>query len=190
MLPRGARNIRVPRPRNRILQAQEDYLRTGDMKYIEIMYHNLLMDGFFNLARLGRYQDEDDAKDIASDICMRLIEKKEPIILGAPSAYIKRALIYKGQKKRGPDDIDEYEDTEGRDGSDLWDCIDRIIEVTGLTDSDEDILARLTLESRTSWRKVYRNITDPTLRKEYKERMKEIEQCVRSYANSRGASEQ
>ena len=141
--------------------------------------------GFYILARQGKYQDEEDAIDIATDLCVRLMEKKAPVINGAPSAYVKMALFYKQKPRNTPEDLDENEEEEARQGAALWDYIDKVCTQAGLTeDNDVDMLARQTMETRTNWRLVYRNIQDPTLKQEYKNRMKEIERCVRSSANN------
>jgi len=181
----------LPRKKSEIMDAQEKYLETGDPAEIERLYKNLLNLAFFILARQGRYQDEDDAIDIVTDLCMRLMERREPVLEGAPSAYIKAALFYKRKtRKNTAEDIDDNEDAEAGDESFLWEFIDKVARDVGLTDSDSDRLARQTIESRTRWRLVYRNISDPVLRKEYKNRMKEIERCVRSSANSLAVSGQ
>lgn len=177
----------MSRKRNTILQAQEEYLQKGNPRALERLYRELLMLGFYILARQGKYQDEEDAIDIATDLCMRLMEKKTPVINGAPSAYIKMALFYKQKPRNAPEDLDDKEDEEARQGSALWDYIDKVCTQAGLCeDNDVDMLARQTMEMRTNWRLVYRNIQDPVLKQEYKQRMKEIEQCVRSSASSRG----
>lgn len=177
----------MPKQKNLILQAQARYLETGDPAEIEVMYRNLLTLGFYILARLGRYQDEDDVKDIVTDLCMRLMEKKEPVLNGAPSAYLKMALFYKNKPRSGPADLDSLEDNESYNGGDLWEYIDRLVRKAGLTDSDTDRLVLVTMTSLTNWRSIYRNIQDPVLKKEYKTRMKEIEECVRLSANSPAA---
>ena len=176
--------------RNTILEAQDEYLRTQDPSALERMYKDLLSLGYFILARLGRYQDEENVNDIATDLIMRLMEKKEPVINGAPSAYLKVALFYKNKRKQGPEDLDENEDLEAGEGDALWSYVDKVVREAGLSDSDADMLARQTVESRTRWKLVYRNIPDPVLRKEYKAKMKEIERCVRSSANNQAASGQ
>lgn len=174
----------MPKHKNQILQAQARYLETGDPQEIESMYRNLLTLGFYILARTGRFQDEDDVKDIVTDLCMRLMEKKEPVINGAPSAYIKMALFYKRKPRKTPQDLDTVED-EAKQEDDLWEYIDSVVKKTGLTDTDIDRLVLVTLQSQISWKVIYRGIEDPELKKDYKQRMKEVEQCVRLSASSR-----
>ena len=41
----------------------------------------------------------DDVYDLASNICMRLIEKQQPIIKTAPSQYLSNSLFYMNKTK-------------------------------------------------------------------------------------------
>lgn len=194
MPPRGVRNIRqVPRRRNEILKAQENYLATDDPKYIEELYTNFVRLGMFILHRRKQYQDDEEILDIASDLCVRLMERKVPILLCAPSAYIKAALFYKLKPRKDTEleALDRENKGQELESVSFWDYMDRLRDHPLLEGEDEvSVLARLTIDSRVSWRSVYNNLEDKQFRKDYKVRMKEIEQCVRSSANSRGASEQ
>ena len=176
--------------RNKILAAQESYLKTRDVRYVEEMYRNMLELGHWLLTRPGRrsYQNVDDVHDISTDVCIRLIEKKEPIIRCAPSAYLRMALWY--ASKDGPvmESIDELGDmVERSDGDDIWEYIESL----GLKSTQEiDVLVRQTLGSRIDWQIVFRRLKDPALRKGYRERMMEMEQCIRLSVDSQDAVEQ
>ena len=177
--------------RNEVLKAQENYLATDDPKYIEELYNNFVRLGMYILNRRKQYLDDEEILDLASDLCVRLMERKVPILVCAPSAYIKAALFYK-QKPRKDTDLDVLDrESQGwnMETDSFWDYIEKLSEQTCL-DGDDEVsrLAKLTVDNRVSWRSVYKNLDDKQFKKEYKQRMKEIELCVRYSANNRDAS--
>ena len=181
----------MSRRRNEILKAQENYLETDDPKYIEELYNNFVRLGMFILNRRKQFQDDEEILDLASDLCVRLMERKVPILVCAPSAYIKAALFYKKKPRKDTDldVLDRENQGQNMETDSFWDYIERLSEQTSL-DGDDEVsrLAKLTIDSRVSWRSVYKNLDDKQFKKDYKQRMKEIEQCVRFSASNRDAS--
>ena len=89
---------------NVILALQEEYLQTGDTKVLENLYNNIMRLSYFSLVYGQFYNktyDELDeiVKDVSSSIIMRLIEKKEPIIMSNPLSYLQRAILYSSKPK-------------------------------------------------------------------------------------------
>ena len=117
----------MPKRRNEILTAQEHYLKTNDPKYIEELYRNFVKLGMFIINRRGQAQDEDEILDLASDVCMRLMERKEPILNCAPSAYIKAALFYKHKPSKDRE-LDEADNALGPtpESAELWAFVEHL----------------------------------------------------------------
>lgn len=65
------------------------------------MYEQLLKVGFtqFKYEKYHNRVTETDVYDIASGVIMRIIEKGEPVIKCAPSAYMKMAMYRSGNKR-------------------------------------------------------------------------------------------
>ena len=148
------------------------------------------------LARGGklRYRNFDDIRDIATDICMRLMERGEPVIRSAPSAYLMRAMLYKFLAGNCSDlvNLDDAEGFTVTDESpgDYGEYVDSLVERAGL-DPETDIgaLVMQTLDSRMDWHKVWRRIPDEKVRREYRRLMKEVEICARASARHQAAAD-
>jgi len=173
----------VPKPKSKILTLQQEYLRTRDPQIIGDLYKTLTTLGTRINERERLLEDEDGVLDLATDICMRLMEEGEPVIESAPSAYLKNALFYRSkpsekeqkklpieeglgvpmvQKEEGPTD-DEYAGTllsrfEGQ--------------------SEAARLAAKVIESRVPFRDIRRAIEDREFRAEFTARMKEIRNAI------------
>ena len=101
-----------------IKRLQEIYLATGDEGALVQMYDELVILGARIVEASGEENDHDDVYVLASSVIARLIEKKQPIIRSAVSAYVKLALFYMRKPPRwvsietiAPDDYsstDEY----------------------------------------------------------------------------------
>lgn len=158
-----------------IRRLQDEYIKTGSEEVLSEIYKGLFSIGVkISKSDEKVSQDMDDVHDIASGVCIRLMEKREPIINCAPSAYMKMALFYKNKAlfheciddhtlawKSGPRDCDQE--------------VDRILRALEIDIStDAGALAEQTLRSRISFNIVKRRITDPELRKEYGDIMKEV----------------
>lgn len=179
----------MPRRKSGILTAQEKYLETGDASHVESLYRQLVQLGMHILTRRGgRFQEPEDVLDIAADVCMRLMERGEPVLRSAPSAYMTLALFYKRKGGKVLEDIDGLEIPakdpvrQGYDeyAEDLMEDLD--------AEGDIEALVRRTLESRISWRAVCRSLPDPEMRRRYRQSMKEVEQCARESARHRDAA--
>lgn len=192
-LPDDARNTnRMNRKRSPILTAQENYLKTRDNKYVEELYNNVVRLGMFILTRRGqKYQDPEDVRDLATDICLKLMEKGEPVISSAPSGYLSRALWYK--QKPGMDfaDIDEIEKAaEEYDGPSYDEVALKIQKEAGVDYSTElGALVGQTIESRINWHKVLKALPDKAQRRAFRIQIKEVEKCARESARLRAVAD-
>ena len=148
------------------------------------------------LARGGklRYRNFDDIRDIATDICMRLMERGEPVIRSAPSAYMMRAMLYKFLAGNSSDlvnldDAENYALPE-EDPGDYGEYVEDLVERSGLDCmTDAGALVAQTLDSRMDWHKVWRRIPDEKVRREYRRLMKEVEICARASARHQAAAD-
>ncbi len=174
--------------RSGILKAQDLYLSTKDNKYIESLYQQLVQLGMFILTRKGRgFQDPEDVRDLATDICLRLMERSEPVIGCAPSAYLARALWYKRKPGMEFADLDEIEKAaEEYDGPSYDAVAEEIKEQAGIDQSTEiGALVGQTIESRINWHKVLKALPDKEQRRHFRAHMKEVERCGRESARLR-----
>lgn len=80
-----------------ILAIQKEYVETGSPDLLGKLYKELTMLGFkiINGEKYAGKVFDEDVRDIASSVVLRLMETKKPIITCAPSSYIRRALFYK-----------------------------------------------------------------------------------------------
>ena len=183
--------------RSEILIEQELYIQTREPVHIEKLYTALLKLGVHILAKGGklRYRRFDDVRDLAADICMRLMERGEPVIRSAPSAYLQRALLYKFLAGENSElvTLDEAEGFEihEKDHGDYGEYVDALVDRAGLDlASDVGALVAQTLDSRMDWHKVWHRIPDENARREYRKLMKEVETCARGFARPQAAAEQ
>lgn len=79
-----------------ILKLQEEYLSTKDNAKLEAFYQELLGLGI-NIrykAYFAHSISVPEVYDLVADICLRLAEKGQPVIKGAPSSYVRNMFLY------------------------------------------------------------------------------------------------
>ncbi len=179
--------------RSEILLAQERYLETRDPKYVEQMYNGIVQLGMWLVTQGGRrFQNPDEVRDLATDICMRLMDKGEPVIRSAPSTYVRLALWYMSSPKPDSGSLDEAEELELPEAQELEYAtyIEDLLMRSGADPcSDIGALVAQTLESRMDWHKVWHRIPDVRTRREYRKMMKEVETCARESARLQAAAD-
>jgi len=181
------------RRRPGILQLQRLYLETRETRYVEALYRDLVQLGFRILTgrrRDGRYQDRDDVLDLAADICMRLMERGEPVIGSAPSAYMKLALWYKAKRGMEFMDLDEVDKALPDSTPSHDQVVEAVMEESGMDpESEMGALVGQTLQTRTNWHKVLRALPELETRRSFRASMKEVEGCVRESVRRRDAAD-
>lgn len=85
--------------KHKIIQIQEDYIRTGEEQYLTSLYENLLRIGRHCLKKKHFYQHtgkniDNIVFDVAQSVVMRLMDSDEPIIKRYPYKYMERAILY------------------------------------------------------------------------------------------------
>lgn len=98
-----------------ILKLQQEYLRNRDPEVLGQLWVELKSLGHFLIGKEKFHSQvtDTDARDLASSVCLRLMEGHEPVIKCAPSAYVKLALFYKGKEaQRRPLFFDEVKDQD------------------------------------------------------------------------------
>lgn len=172
------------RPRNKIIVAQEQYLKTKDQAYLVQVYNGVLALGLtiqMNEPKVS--QDQDAAADIASNVCLRLMESQEPVISSAPSGYIKSALYYKN-KETFHDDVDDHDDgTEDDERNDYTQYVSKLLDGMSFPDTETESLVRATLDARVNWHLVQRNLNGD-LKRNYSDKMREIKAYAKDHLQS------
>ena len=176
--------------KNRVLKAQEEYIKTGMEKDLLEVYNGLVGIGLTIQLRTqrmtGEWQDPDAVLDIVGNVCLRLMEKREPIVKSAPSAYMKTALFYQNNRTFH-ETLDDCEDVEFEDDSEesYDDYLCKVINGVALpSDSEEGELVRATLEAQIDWHIVYRHLEDNNLRKDFRKKMNEVKQYAKDNLQS------
>ena len=170
----------MPRPKGGIMSAQDEYLRNRDPKVLESLYQQLVNLGASIQRRTKAIYAENAALDVATDVCIRLMEQGVPVIKSAPSNYMKQAMFYKS-KDGNSISIDEYEelpmeerDDEVRSYEDYTASL-----FSDMEDQSEAMqLAAAVIESRVNWHDIRRAIEDKDFRAEFTRKMKEIRSAV------------
>lgn len=174
------------RPKHKIIIAQENYLKTGDMKYLEDFYRNVMGLGLAIQQREELViKDPDAVPDLASDLVLKLMERREVVIRRAPSAYLKNALFFMN-KNLHHDSIEDVEiSTEDSIEEPFEEVIDNL-----MSDVDESTevgqLVRVTLESGINWKLVNRQLTSKRFRRKYRETLMEIRDNAKDNLQSSG----
>lgn len=175
----------MARPKSKVLTLQEDYLRTKDPKLVEDLYKCLTTLGTRINERERLLEDEDGVMDLATDICMRLMEGGVPVISAHPSAYMRNAMFYRAKPSSRDersipiDDIDlaSAEKEEGITYDDFCDSL-----IARFEDQSESMkLAAKVIEARVPFRDIRRALVDREFRTEFTERMKEIRNAVEEH---------
>ncbi len=112
-------------------------------------------------------QDPDAVIDIVGGVCLRLLEKQEPVFKSA-SSYMAHALFYYGKTGKVHADIDEHEDIAGPSYSapDQDECINSVLANAAIdTGTEIGALVEQTLISRVKWTSVNKQLL-------YKDRIK------------------
>ena len=180
------------RRRPGILKLQQRYLETRDPRYVEDLYKDLVQLGLYIQTRKGRqFRDPDDVADLATDICLRLMERGEPVIRSAPSTYLRLALWYRSKPGMEFVDLDEVDkalpeqDTPSHDQ-----VVEKVMERTGMDpESEMGALVGQTLQTRTNWHKVLKALPELETRRSFRASMKEVEGCVRESVRHRDAAD-
>ena len=176
--------------RSGILRAQEMYLSTRENKYIEDLYRQLVQLGMYLLTRKGRkYQDPEQVRDLATDICLRLMEKGEPVIRSAPSTYLRLALWYASKPGMEFVDLDEVDKAAEEYDGPSYDAVAEHIKTKANIDQSTEIgaLVGQTIESRINWHKVLKALPDKEQRRHFRENMKEVQRCAKESVKLRDA---
>lgn len=173
----------MPKPKSKILQLQQEYLRTKDAQKIADLYKTLTTLGTRINERERLLEDEDGVLDLATDICMRLMESGEPVITSAPSSYMKNALFYRSKPSAREEKQIPIEEGLGvpivpkDDGPTYDEYADNLLSrFEGQSEAAR--LAARVIEARVPYRDIRRAIEDREFRAEFTARMKEIRNAV------------
>lgn len=163
--------------KNNAQTKQKLYLETKEEKYLKELYLQLI--------KLGRIlqqndpllpQDPDAVIDIVGGVCLRLLEKQQPVFK-SPSSYMAHALYYYGKTGTVFADIEDHVELEGPSysGPDLDLCIRNILDEAEIdTDTEVGALVEQTLLSRVKWTSVNKQLL-------YKDRLKYEKQMEKVY---------
>lgn len=182
----------MPKPKNKALEAQRLYLETKDPKYIEELYRNLV---FLGLAiqdkdqSLNLSKDPDEVLDLASSICLKLMERQTEVIRTAPSSYMKQSLFYRNKSVFHDcvDDIEIESSDRVVDPYAYERAVNRVLADASVDLGTElGLLVKQTLDSRMSYVKVSQKIKDPELKLAYNDKMMEVKQSAEDYLQGNG----
>lgn len=177
------------KPKNNILEAQDQYIQTGNEKYLVQFYEGLTAIGWTIQEKEQDVNKNPEAVlDIAGKVVLRLMEKRERIVRSAPSAYMKSALYFQN-KTFFRDSIDDLDDDvcidEEEDAPTYKECVDTILQsVSFPLDSEQGALVKATLEAQIDWHLVYRQLEDKKFRKQYRRNMNEVKQYAKDNLQS------
>ena len=174
--------------KNRIIEAQEKYLRTQDQSQLVLIYEGLKALGLTIQANEPSVnQDPETVLDIASNVILRLMETQQTVIRSAPSAYMKTALFYQN-KGLFHDSIEDVADSVLADAAreDYREYIDRLLDRMTFPDKEVEDLVRATMDAGVDWHLVQRSLTDQRLRKDYSEKMREIKSHAKNDMQGHG----
>lgn len=183
----------MARPKSKVLSLQEEYLRTKNPKLIEDLYKCLTTLGTRINERERLLEDEDGVMDLATDICMRLMETEAPVISAHPSAYMRSAMFYRAkpssrEERSVPIDDLDLPSVQKEEGITYDEFCDSLL--SRFDDQSESMkLAALVIRNRVPWRDIRRAIEDREFRTEFTERMKEIRNAVEEDMSSSGMCE-
>lgn len=83
---------------NSILEAQEEYLKTGSEKALSSLYIQLMKLGKYSIQK-NKHGTEEDLEDIVTNYILKLMTDKNITPIQHPSGYIKAALFYSQKPK-------------------------------------------------------------------------------------------
>ena len=176
------------KPKNNILEAQDQYIQTGNEKYLVQFYEGLTAIGWTIQQKEPEVNQNPEAVlDIAGKVVLRLMEKRERIVRSAPSAYMKSALYFQNKTffRDSIDDLDDDVCIEEDDGPTYKECVDAILQsVSFPLDTEQGELVRATLEAQIDWHLVYRQLEDKKFRREFRKNMNEVKQYAKDNLQS------
>lgn len=157
------------------------YLKTGNNEYLSQMYKELIRLGKCILAAEKFPNDIEDVYDVASNICMRLIESQQPVIGSAASAYVKNSLFFMN-KQTFHDSLSEIEVEfyDNPNAEDVEELINELIAKANMRPSGavrELVIYCLTYQK--NWHEIKKTIADPQDRSEFTQIMKEVKSYVK-----------
>ena len=171
------------------MSAQEEYLKSRDPKVLESLYQQLVNLGAAIQRRSKAIYAENAALDVAADVCIRLMERMEPVIRSAPSNYVKQAMFYKSKESYSDACIEDYESLPKEEhDEEILSYEDYTSSLFGdMEDQSEAVqLAAAVIESRINWHDIRRAIEDRDFRAEFTRKMKEIRDAVEEDLQSAG----
>lgn len=175
------------KPKNRILQAQETYLRTGDQNALVVMYEGLKAVGLTIQAHEEAVnQDPEAVMDIVGTVILRLMENQTEVIHSAPSAYMKTALFYQN-KTMFHDSIEDHADYVPEEPCDesYEEYIDGLVNgVLPSSESEDAQLVKATLDGQLDWHQVHKCLSDKSFRREFRKRMNEVKEYAKDNMQS------
>ena len=174
--------------KNRIIEAQEQYLKTQDQSKLVLIYEGLKALGLtIQENEPSVNQDPETVLDIASNVIVRLMETQQTVIRSAPSAYMKTALFY-SNKGLFHDSIDDVADSILVEASkeDYQLYIEKLLDGIEFNDREVEDLVRATMDAGVDWHLVQRSLTDQRLRKDYSDKMREIKAYAKDHLQGNG----
>ena len=181
-----------------ILLLQNQYL----IETNEATKNQILSELYIELIKLGKFilqlkqfkNEVDDIYDLASNVCMRLMEKQQPIIKSAPSQYVSNALYYMNKSKfhdsLDSDDIEEpfEESFESKvvESFEYDELLSELFEIVKKETNDDVLAAEIIdcISSNTNYRKYSKEID-----KDHKKEFNRILSIIRTYLSSEAADE-
>lgn len=176
-----------------ILLLQNEYLIEAN----EAKKNQLLSDLYIEIIKLGKFilqlkkfsNSVDDIYDLASSVCMRLIEKQQPIIKNAPSQYISNSLYFMNKSKfhdsLDADDADDakepyHESFENQliDNLEYEELLSQIKELVNNETQDKEVAAEILdcITTNTNFRRYSKEIS-----KDHKKEFNRVLKLVHNY---------
>ena len=173
----------MPR-RSKILALQQEYLKTKDPARIADLYKTLTTLGTRINERERLLEDEDGVMDLATDICMKLMETGEMVITSAPSAYVRNALFYRSKpnaRSNRLSSLEEFYDLPSQQKDDVPTYDEYTDALLSRFDNQSEAmkLAAKVIEARVPLSDIRRALEDREFRSEFTNRMKEIRSAVK-----------
>lgn len=178
-----------------ILLLQNEYL----IETNEAKKNQLLSDLYIEIIKLGKFilqlkkfpNSVDDIYDLASSVCMRLIEKQQPIIKTAPSQYISNSLYFMNKSKfhdsLDAEDAEEpyHESFENQliDNLEYEELLSQITELVNKETQDKEVAAEIIdcITTNTNFRRYSKEIS-----KDHKKEFNRVLKLVYNYLSGDG----
>ena len=181
-----------------ILLLQNEYL----IETNEAKKNQILSDLYIEIIKLGKFilqlkkfdNSVDDIYDLASSVCMRLIEKQQPIIKSAPSQYISNSLYFMNKSKfhdsLDAEDADEpYHESFEKDLVDNIEyekLLSKISELVASETQNKEVAAEIMdcVVSNTNFRRYSKEIS-----KDHKKEFNRVLKLVREFLTEGDSNE-